>query len=182
MAALLEEVDKIHLSSKRIDIFKSQVESVIPIYDLKVDATSIHFRHLTFYSEDIHALFKGSILDLEIKSYFEELLRESIATAEEKVVELSKRSHKTVFRFAALDLFKKKKKKEPKMDEYSAEVLMNKSKELKDEYNKLLGLYNKMYVSHKEVYIMQVNDGSEYYLDMKAEADLMGFLNQNQMA
>ena len=183
MDNLLEEVSNIHLSSRRIDEFKAQVESVILAYDLKIDQNSIRFKHVVIYPDYVFSIKKTSIIDVELKKYFSELLEESLAETEAKVVELSKRSHKTVFRFAALDLFKKKSPKgkniEPKMDEKSAEVLMTKSKELKAEYHKLLGLYNKMYLSHKEVYRIQLNDGIEYYLDLKAEDKLLDFLHHN---
>ena len=183
MDDLLEEVNNIHLSSRRVDEFKAQVESVVLAYDLKIDENSIRFKHVIIGPDQVFSIKKTSIIDVELKKYFSELLEESLAETEAKVVELSKRSHKTVFRFAALDLFKKKssnkKKSEPMMDEKSAEVLMHKSKELKAEYNKLLGLYNKMYLSHKEVYRLQLNDGSEYYLDLKVENQLLDFLHHN---
>jgi len=173
-------LDTISFTSERVELFKRQFAGIIPFDSFYAGSDFLRLKGVEIHVDDIAKIKRKAVLDMSIRDHFDELLVEKVEELEAQVAELAKRSRKSVFKLALSDLVKHDFTKAQR-DLTQKKHFEDANSKLKDEYNKLLGLYNQAYLCYRDVYAIEIFDSCSYYIDIRAKEMLMEFLERNEL-
>ena len=173
-------LETITLTSDRIEQFKALFADIVPFDSFYVGNDFLRLNGVDVHVDNIAKIKRKTVLDMNIRAHFDEILAEKVEKLEAHVAELFKKSRKSVFKMALSDLMKHD------FTQVQREITQKKhfeeaSSKLKAQYKKLLGLYNQAYLCYREVYAIEFFDGQKFYIDTRAKDKLLAFLEKHEL-